>query len=577
MRSFLIRTAFIISVFVTAPFVVYADTLYISPSSGTYSAGKTFPVRVLVSSTAQPINAVSGTISFPQDKLQVVSVSKADSILTLWVQEPSFSNTQGTISFEGVVPNPGFTGSSGRVITVNFKAVGQGTASVKFTSGSVLANDGNGTNILQNIGTASYSIGGSTVPATVEPVSSDNKRDPRSPGAPDVKSDDFPDSKTWYAKNVGTFSWTLDTDVTGARLLLGKLSSAEPTVVYDPAIASKVLDNIDDGLWYLHVQLKNQYGWGAVTHYPFRVDNTKPDTFTVREIPRADTTDPKGRFAFQATDGISGINRYTVQMDGGESINWRDDASGTYISTPVSPGSHTLVARAYDEAGNYAVASVDWKVDPIDSPRIVSYTDNVTSESPLHVSGTAVANAKIYLLLARGKENPLEVIAKSDSAGDFSAFFDQDLVRGTYRLWAVAEDKRGARSEPSIEKSVLVKTGWLISTATSIMSTLAIAIPIAALVFLFVFITLYALHKIRVVRKGIRKELHEVEHLVDKALMLLKEDIEDSIHLLEKAKNRRKLTQEEDAIIERFRQNIADAEKVIKKEIHDVERKIGDG
>jgi hypothetical protein len=574
MRSFLIRTAFIISVFVVAPFYAHADTLYISPSSGSYSAGKTFPIRVLVSSTVQPINAVSGVLSFPQDKLQVVSVSKTDSILTLWVQEPSFSNTQGTVSFEGVVPNPGFTGSSGRVVTINFKVVGQGAAPVRISSGSVLANDGNGTNILKNIGTASFSLGSSPVPAVTETADADSETDPRAPGAPVITSDEFPDSNIWYAKNAGTFSWKLGDDVTGTKLLLGKISSAQPSVVYDPAVDTKKLDSIEDGLWYLHVQLKNKYGWGVVTHHAFRVDQTKPETFVIRELVRTDTTDPRGRFSFQATDGMSGINHYSIQMDGGEYEDWRDDGSGVYVSAPLPPGSHTLVARAYDEASNYAVASVDWKIDPISAPHITSYTENVSSETPLRVSGNAVSNAKIHLYLARGENTPLEVITKSDSSGEFSTLFEKDIARGTYRLWAVAEDKRGARSEPSSEKTVNVRTGWFISIATSIMSMLAIAIPIAALLFALVFVILYGIHKIRAMRRGVRKELREVENLMDKAFVLLKEDIEDSVRLLERAKNRRRLTQEEDAIIERFRQNLADAEKVIKKEIHDVERKI---
>jgi len=578
MRSFLIRTAFIIVVLVAAPFLVHADTLLLSPSSGSYSSGKIFPVRVRVSSTAQSINAVSGVLSFPQDKLQVISVSKAESILTLWVQEPSFSNTQGTVSFEGVVPNPGFIGASGLVLTVNFKVVGQGDAAIKFSSGSVLANDGTGTNILKNVGSGVFSLGSSPVPATTDnpAVESDAERDPQSPAAPIVTSNDFPDSKMWYAKTSATFNWKLNSDITATRLLLGKISSAKPSVVYEPAISSKTIDTLDDGLWYLHVQLKNKYGWGAVTHYPFRVDTTKPDSFVVREVVHQDPTDPSGRFSFLATDGVSGINHYTVQIDGSEAENWRDDGSGIYISAPLPPGSHTLVARAYDEAGNYAVASVDWKIDSIAAPHIDTYTENVTSESPLRVSGTALPNAKIHVFLARGENTPDEVVVKSDSTGDFSALFDKEFPRGTYRLWAVTEDKRGARSEPSVEKSVVISTGWLISIATSIMSTLAIAIPIAALAFAFIFVTIYSLHRIRILRRGVRKEIREVENIMNRAFMLLKEDVEDSIHLLEHAKNRRKLTQEEDAIIERFRQNLADAEKVIKKEIRDVEKKLDD-
>lgn len=110
----------------------------------------------MVSSSRQAINAISGILSYPIDKLQVTSVSKIGSVLSLWVQEPSFSNSRGTVTFEGVVPNPGFNESNGRVLSVNFRVVGTGPAEVALTSGSLLANDGYGTNVLKSLGSANY-------------------------------------------------------------------------------------------------------------------------------------------------------------------------------------------------------------------------------------------------------------------------------------------------------------------------------------------------------------------------------------------------------------------------------------
>lgn len=112
----------------------------------------------MVSSPRQAINAISGVLSYPIDKLQVTSVSKIGSVLSLWVQEPSFSNSRGTVSFEGVVPNPGFNESNGRVLAVNFRVVGTGAADISLTSGSLLANDGYGTNILKSLGNARVTL-----------------------------------------------------------------------------------------------------------------------------------------------------------------------------------------------------------------------------------------------------------------------------------------------------------------------------------------------------------------------------------------------------------------------------------
>ena len=63
------------------------------------------------------------------------------------MKDPSFSNATGTASLEGVILN-GFTGSSGSIATLVFKAKNVGSAELKFSSGSILANDGNGTELI---------------------------------------------------------------------------------------------------------------------------------------------------------------------------------------------------------------------------------------------------------------------------------------------------------------------------------------------------------------------------------------------------------------------------------------------
>src|SRR3989344_7735403 len=171
-----------------------AATLYFSPSSGTQAVGTTFSVGVYVSSADQAMNAASGVISFPSDKLTVESISKSGSIFSLWVQEPSFSNPpaggQGTVNFEGIVLNPGYAGNSGKILNITFKAKAAGVANVSFSSGSVLANDGNGTNILTEFIGASFSLGiaGLGVPEAVTP-----QEIPGAPLAPKIKSPTHPD------------------------------------------------------------------------------------------------------------------------------------------------------------------------------------------------------------------------------------------------------------------------------------------------------------------------------------------------------------------------------------------------
>lgn len=151
----------------------HAATLSISPSNQNVSAGKTFSVRIVVNSNGQSVNAVSGSVTFSQELLTLTSISKSGSVVSLWAQAPTYSNTSGTASFQGVILN-GYTGSSGTVLTLLFKAKTEGVASIGLSAGgsSVLLNDGQGTNVLSNTSGGSVIItkGSATTQANSEPT-----------------------------------------------------------------------------------------------------------------------------------------------------------------------------------------------------------------------------------------------------------------------------------------------------------------------------------------------------------------------------------------------------------------------
>ena len=165
-KSFFLKVFFAGLAFCLLPFFAHAASITLSPSSGTYSAGEQFTVNVYVSSADQSMNAVSGTISFPTKFLAVSSVSKSNSIISLWTIDPTFSNSDGSVTFEGIVLNPGFTGTDGKVMSITFTAKSAGVANVSIDSVSVLANDGSGTSIPTTLGNAQFTI----TPAVVTPV-----------------------------------------------------------------------------------------------------------------------------------------------------------------------------------------------------------------------------------------------------------------------------------------------------------------------------------------------------------------------------------------------------------------------
>lgn len=118
------------------------------PSAGkTVEQGDVFSVDFFITSPEQAMNALSAVATFPVDTVQFDSFEKDGSLIDLWTTGPRADTRSGTIVFEGVILNPGFTGSGGRVFTVNFRALKTGVASFELTTQTVLANDGRGTEI----------------------------------------------------------------------------------------------------------------------------------------------------------------------------------------------------------------------------------------------------------------------------------------------------------------------------------------------------------------------------------------------------------------------------------------------
>lgn len=149
--------------FIVSP--VFAASFSLGAPGTNFEVGKTFSVTVSAQTAGQVINAAAGSLTFPKDIVEVTSISKSGSIVSLWVQEPQFSNTMGMVSFEGIMLNPGFSGS-GKILSVNFRVKNAGTGNFSFSQGSILANDGNGTNILKDLGTLRIT----TVAPTLQPV-----------------------------------------------------------------------------------------------------------------------------------------------------------------------------------------------------------------------------------------------------------------------------------------------------------------------------------------------------------------------------------------------------------------------
>ncbi|MFA5935659.1 MAG: Ig-like domain-containing protein [Patescibacteria group bacterium] len=558
---------FVFGAWIASASAAEAATLYFSPATGAYAVGKTFTINVMVSTPDQAANAYSGSISYPTDVLELTGLGKGSSVVSLWVQEPSFSG--GRANFEGVTFNPGYKGGAGRIISLTFKAKAEGTGVVRFTSGSILANDGEGTNILTGLGTATFTIGDGGTPEPEKPPADVSGK----PGTPNISSTTHSDSTKWYAANDATFKWGLGAGVDAVNILADQSENSDPGTSSDGLFSSYTYQDVKEGIWYIHLRVRNKNGWSPIAHFQFNIDSVKPDFFNITESPTSDESQPTRVFKFEATDSGSGIDHYDVSIDDGTSEAWVDDGSHLYRTQPTSPGTHALHVKAVDKAGNSIEDSASFSIQALSAPEITDYPKTASEGDTLVLKGRSYPNAVVTIWLQKDGNQPYSQQVTTDEEGKFTFVSEDDLVRGTYTAWATAADALGNVSEESEKITIRVKAppfdviGWITKTLAGM------SWPIL-LNFLFLLALGYLLWRYLLLTKKLSKDVHGAQEALHAAFDLLKDDIQDQIKLLEKTKSKRELTLEEGKILKKLKTDLKAAEACIKKKIKQIEKNV---
>lgn len=319
-----------------------AASLQLSPSSGSVEMGGTLTVTLQVNTAGVAINAAESTVTFPTSLLQVGSINQSG-IFSFWAVNPSYSNSSGTIQFSGGLPSPGYTGSAGTIITVQFNVVGSGTASIATQASRVLANDGSGTDVLD---TEAATIGTFTITEHAAVL----------PEAPIVSSVTHPDQDTWYADGAPSFSWNKPDGVANFSFQFDDQVDSEPDTVADSTDTSMSYTDTGDGVWFFHIRAENDDGWGPTAHYRVQIDTLAPEAFTLSFLDGTNLSNRTLRVSFATTDSGSGIAYYTVKVGSATAVRVDIGNTSPYIQENLPYGQQVVIVSAIDAAGNVRTA-----------------------------------------------------------------------------------------------------------------------------------------------------------------------------------------------------------------------------
>ncbi|MDO8516248.1 MAG: cohesin domain-containing protein [bacterium] len=327
-----------------------AASLYLSPAGGTFTVDSTFTVSILLNTGGEAINAVEANLSFPPDKLQVVSPSAGTSFVKTWIAPPTYSNSDGTLKFQGALPNPGINTESGLVSTVTFRIKSVGMASIRFSDTSrVLLNDGKGTDILDK-------TSGGTFHLILPP-----------PQGPIVTSRTNPDQEKWYKSGIAAFEWVAPPDLEGYSYILDDDPNGTPDDISEGTQTHTSYDNVSDGIHYFRIKALRQGAWGGITTYELKIDRTPPAKFDIDIAPSDYTARKTPIISFYTTDDQSGLDHYELAVISLDKETGRDqkpffiETASPYVNT-FDVGHYEVIVRGYDKTGNYTQADASLTV-----------------------------------------------------------------------------------------------------------------------------------------------------------------------------------------------------------------------
>ncbi|NBD74200.1 hypothetical protein GVX82_04135 [Patescibacteria group bacterium] len=346
------------------PHLAAAASLQFSPSSGSYPQGQTFQVDIAINPEGDAVNSAEGVIEFDSSVLSVSNVSTDGSAFNLWVEDPTYSNSAGTISFSGGGTTP-LSGASS-IATISFRGTAVGAASVSVREVAILA--GAGQDVTGDAGSASYTITAAAPEPEPEPEpepttsaigSGGGGIPPQPPRSIDSASHEEED--TWYANNNAEFTWDVLPGILGTRTGIGTSSTSSDVALEDnsPPLGNVVYEDLADGVWSFFLAFQNRNGWSDATQRVVRIDTAPPEPFEIS----AEGGDLEFTVTISSTtDVTSGIENFAILVDGLEvdqvTPNGLDE-DGSVTVTNMTPGDKTITVVATDLAGNTTEAETD--------------------------------------------------------------------------------------------------------------------------------------------------------------------------------------------------------------------------
>lgn len=566
-NSRLLTIVFLLSIMWSVPYILSAATLSTTPDSGVYTVGETISVRVLLDTAGATINAADGRIKVSGSGVNLVGVSQAGSIFSLWAEEPRISGDE--VVFSGGVP-AGYSGRNGTVVTITLRTTAAGTPRLSFQDGSVLAADGRGSNVLSNMNGATYTVRAqesAPEPERVEYVPAAN-----TPPAPKIESRTHPEQDGWSKVQQAKISWSLPSGVTQVRTAVTQSTNTVPNQVADSPIRELTTESLPDGVSYAHVQFRNSDGWGDIGRYRLGIDSQPPENLTVARVETIEAYRPEQELSISASS-TAPLSEALIQIDGEDPISYELSGATSTITLPaLEPGYRTIIVEVFDAAGNSAMTTLSLTIDSFAAPTLESIPDQFTAGTvPVFVGTTTPRADVVGLIRSVANDTKEEFHTVSDGQGTFQIIPDRPLRAGIYELTVRATDEYGARSELAGPVRYVVHEPGYVQIGSWLISVLSIMVPTIALVILLVLMIWYGFYRWRRLRSRVAHESREAHDILRETFSALQETLDRETTTVTKSRKSGQLTKAEEHLVHTLQAELSAAQERVEKEVADIE------
>lgn len=339
MKKFTIfNLQFLILAALTLPLPAKASVLFTSSAQENVYVGQSVVIDWLLNTEQQAINLVDFKLNYSTDTLELSEVSSGNSLVSLWVEEPTEVQS-GHISLVGGIPG-GILGSSVPVFRTVFKAKAMGNGQVSLEQGSkVLLNNGQGTADRLAFNPLSFLVQPSPI------------------GGERVSSVTHPDQTKWYKNSEVKIKFSKEPD---KKYSYSFSSNAEllPSLTHGEISEELSFSDLPDGIYYFKVHSEVREGvWQEEAIFRAQIDRSPPEDFLPIIEKHSGAANGQAFLNFSTIDKTSGLKGFEVKL--GLLGTFKPADSPLVLRRPLVGDS--LRVRAIDRAGNEREVTVFYK------------------------------------------------------------------------------------------------------------------------------------------------------------------------------------------------------------------------